>query len=422
MIWAGTAAYPAVAQETVPDGPRLELTEDEPFVIPVAELTADLDLDSVRVVLGEGIIGEAVLDGGELRIRPAPDSAGSFALRIYSSPADTIRVAELDGVVSPRTDLRAGVLQSSESHEGRPGIVRIYTTARELLAEVRAGESGRFPAAQLPRDRDEYVVQAVITRDGEPFGFVRTLNVQVPGIGEDLEIPRLRTVPFDGLAEIGMDSLAFREHVLLVTRGLINRWDLEAMNGVFILERSRRGWFSEREVQLIGSLFADAAGVPAFVRERAFDVYESRGSNRTPYGYTAEGIEPAAGWIVVAPDTMNDVSSWSRVDDLDGDGIYDRGLIAIHPKRAARLGKMDRLVIYEAGRILGMAAGSDPLFFPYTMMVPGAGPQVPDRPTVIDEKTGAILYEPSFSVLLDVEGLLGLQFDLPAVDLTVSTD
>ncbi len=400
---------------------RLELQEDEDLSVRLAEdFITHGTLDSVAAVENAGVIGEAHVDSSRsLRVAPAPEASGRFALRFYASNPDTSVFADVSGVIAPRTDLPSGVLQSIETRHGRPGVVRVYTTERELLAEVRAGSTGRFPGVQLPVDRKEYVVQAVITKGDEVFGYVRTIAATVPRLGDDIDLPAIRTIPFDGLAEVGMDSSAFREHVLMVTRDHINRWDLDALRGIYIVDRTPRGRFDPGDIQQIKDLFTASDAVRGFVRDREFRVVDGRSAGGSrPVRINGSTVVPERGWIVVVPDTLTDGSSSSSAEDVDDDGTYDRGYIRLNPARAARFGSTARLVTYEAGRVLGMAGDSDPLNFAYTMMVPGAGPQVPEKPTPIDRKTGAILYDDGVPVNSDLDLLLGIAFDEPVTNLT----
>ena len=240
------------------------------------------------------------------------------------------------------------------------------------------------------------------------------MNLTVRRSGEDISIESLRLVPFAGLPEVDVAPAEFREHVLRVTRGTIKRWDLDKINGVFIAASTARGRFTQREIQQMRELFGAEDAVPAFTRGRIIPVHDEGSLAAIPYHYADGRFDPAPGWIVVAPDSTSSVSSWSDATERNSSGVYDRGVIVVNPPRAARLGDAGRLVTYEAGRVLGMIGNSNPIFFEHTMMVAGAGPQVSDRPTAVDRKTAAILYEDSFPVGLDLELLLGLEFDATA--------
>jgi hypothetical protein len=239
------------------------------------------------------------------------------------------------------------------------------------------------------------------------------------GEGDDIHLPIIEAIPFDGLDEVGMDSAAFRNHVQMVTHEKMLRWDVEATIGVFIAERTRRGRFSPQEIEQIRALFTEPDAVPRFIRGRKFRVVTTGNTTGSaPFRVDGRDVVADHGWIVIVPDSTMEGSSASSADDTDGDDTYDRGVIRLNPARAARFGSTRRLVTYEAGRVLGMSGDSDPLYFPYTMMVPGIGPQVPDRPTVVDAKTAAILYDENLPVKVDFDAILGLQFDEPTADLT----
>jgi hypothetical protein len=167
----------------------------------------------------------------------------------------------------------------------------------------------------------------------------------------------------------------------------------------------------------IKHLWTDPAAVPRFIEGRVLRIVSgSDVSSNAPFTYVDGALRAKKGWIVIAPDMKIDASSSSRVDDFDGDGRYDAGAILLNSSRAEQFGGIDRFITYEAGRVLGMVGRVDPLSFARTVMVTGIGPQVPEAPTLVDEKTGAILYESDFAPLSDVIDLLGLHFYEPAAD------
>jgi len=427
---ADAAAQRAVSVPLLDVGAiRLELEEDEELSLQLPDgVATNGTIDSVRVTRNAPSIARVVLEEPSstsrvLRILPAPDSSGTFTLRIFytlpivASDLDTVTFADVEGIIRQRTDIRPGILQNSESRRGRPGLVRVLSPELELLAEIRADASGRFPGVQIP-DRASYIIQAAFTKDDELFGFVRTISVTPERQGADIELPVIRLISFDGLAEAGIDSALFKEHVLMVTRGRAERWDLEEMNGVYVDDRSSEGRFSRAEIEQISARFTQPDAVPAFVGGRAFHVASGASTGARPFQITGSKVVPDCGWIVIVPDSTMDGSSASHAEDSDGDGYYDNGVIRLNPARAARFGSTARLVTYEAGRVLGMDGDSDPMNFTFTMMVPGIGPQVPESPTGIDRKTGAILYDEGIRSHADLDAVLGLQFDPPAANLT----
>lgn len=421
---SGSRARPAGSRDTLRapvinvGGLRLHTNEDAILVVPLrSSVVSNGVLDSIRVQTGEALVAGVRFETDSLFITPALDSSGAFTLRFYASNEDSSAIADLEGVIAPVTDVRAIGIESNETDSRRPGLIRVYNGDDDLLVEIRSDEAGRFSPVQLPVNSLHYVVHAVITRDGEPFGYNRTLSVELRSMGDDLKLPPIRAIPFDGLYENDVDPETFRNHVLEVTQGRIARWDMDEFAGVFIADRAGNVRFSRTVLDRIKHLWTDPAAVPRFIEGRVLRIVSgSDVSSNAPFTYVDGALRAEKGWIVIAPDMKSDASSSGRVDDFDGDGRYDAGAILLNSSRAEQFGGIDRFITYEAGRVLGMVGRVDPLSFARTVMVTGIGPQVPEAPTFVDEKTGAILYESDFAPLSDVTDLLGLHFYEPAAD------
>lgn len=379
--------------------------------LPLQGRVANGVLDSVRVVEGAERLRLTIDADSVLHLSGVDEASGRFVLRFSASNADTAVHREASGFIRPVTDLRVGRLQSNETDTGRPGLLRVFTTDRRLLTELRADSTGRFDAVQLAENHDAYLLQAVITRDTARFGFVRTLEVRPPRPGEDVVVEALRAVPFDGLAERGIAPEAFRAHVLEVVGDRVQRWDLDTFNGLFIDTAGGSGALSEREGRAVRDALENTCRLDRLLGgHRVPFVLGGDAEVRVAYDWADRTAPFEPGWVVVTIAPSTPLAIAGQVEDRDHDGRFDRGAILLKNAAVREIEDWERLLCREAAYAFGMTGDATTIPFTHTLMTPGVGPQLPDGPTAVDVKTGHLLYEPLFAPGTHVDDVLGPRF------------